>query len=66
MSLDYPDRKVWLAKRNNAVAGTTVYGRVIWTKGTFNVGRTKHKERIWAAKRRERAKKRLLKKAVGR
>lgn len=31
MSLDYPNRAVWLAKRSNPVAGTRVYGRIVAT-----------------------------------
>lgn len=29
MSVDYPNRDVWLAKRTNSVAGKRVYGRYI-------------------------------------
>lgn len=64
MSLDYPNRNDWLAKRYTPRVVRAE--RLVWSSGTFNVGRTKHKVRIWNAKRRERAAKRLLKKAVGR
>lgn len=69
MSLDYPNREIWLAKRDTPTgrfARMRRNVRMLWTNGTFNVGRTKHKVRIWNAKRRERANKRLLKKAIGR
>lgn len=38
MSLDYPNRADWLAKRCNAVAGKYAYGRIIWTarQGTLH------------------------------
>ena len=65
MSIDYPNRAEWLAKRSNPVAGSQIYGRIVWARGTFNVKRSEHKVRIWNAKRRARARKRLLKKAVG-
>ena len=29
MSLDYPNRAVWLNKRCNPVAGTRIYGRML-------------------------------------
>lgn len=31
MSLDYPNRAEWLAKRNNPVAGSRVHGRIVAT-----------------------------------
>lgn len=65
MSLDYPDRSVWLAKRETW-RNRHKHERLVWSRGTYNVGRTKHKARIWNAKRNARALKRQLKKAVGR
>lgn len=35
MSLDYPNRAEWLAKRNNPVAGSLTHGRIVWSQGTF-------------------------------
>lgn len=43
MSLDYPNRAEWLAKRSNPVAGKTYHGRMIWSsrrQGTYE--RKKH------------------------
>lgn len=65
MSIDYPNRAEWLAKRSNRVAGWKIYGRWFFRNGTYSAGRTAEKVRIWNAKRHERAMKRLLKKAIG-
>lgn len=49
MSLDYPNRKDWLAVRNTprSIAGC-VFGNVLFNKGTFNDGRNKQKRRVVA------------------
>ncbi len=64
MSQDYPDRSVWLAKRYTPRVVRAE--RPLYNGGTLNIGSRKRKTKTWNRKRRERAAKRLLKKAVGR
>lgn len=64
MSLDYPDRAVWLAKRDTPRGRT--YGLMLWTKGTYSAGRTKIKNALYArrqAVKKARRKAKLLKRA---
>lgn len=39
MSLDYPNRADWLAKRNNPVAGSRIYGRMLRVMGATGKNR---------------------------
>lgn len=62
MSLDYPNRDVWLAKR--ATPRKLNLRRYLWTKGTYSNGQRTRKDVTWAVKQTSKAARRAAKRAA--
>lgn len=61
MSVDYPNRAVWLAKR--FTPSRVVTGVVLWARGTYSAGRTQAKARLWERRQAVKKARRAAKKA---